>query len=310
MTETLSLADDPILDAPPSGGEARAYALGQEAARASDKLPALERMGEKVARSLKDAIEPLARARAQVPAPRMALSSFGEWQAALPFFTSLSHYRLRPLKGGMLIAIDPGFVTALVESFYGGGSRATRPHKAADFTQSEELLLKRLVDKLVEILALHWRDLTPVEPVLAARETNIAHVGFLRPADSVAVQTFEIAAGPMRGEIAIVYPLAMLRPIEARLASKVHDDDDAGSTDDWRRRLGAALSQVSLPVRSVLARPEISVAALLALKPGDVIPINLPPRTPLLAGRHRIAEGVIGEQDGRAALMIERVGDE
>jgi flagellar motor switch protein FliM len=94
------------------------------------------------------------------------------------------------------------------------------------------------------------------------------------------------------------------------MATKVHDDDDSSSNDAWRRRLGHALAQVSLPVRSVLARPEISVAGLLALKPGDVIPITLAPRTPLLAGSRRIAEGVIGEQEGRAALMIEKVGDE
>jgi flagellar motor switch protein FliM len=100
----------------------------------------------------------------------------------------------------------------------------------------------------------------------------------------------------------------MLRPIEEKLEARVQDEDLAAN-EDWRWRLGQALSQVSLPVRSVLARPEISVAELLTLKIGDVIPINLQPRTPLLAGAHRIADGVIGEQDGRAALMIEKVGN-
>jgi flagellar motor switch protein FliN/FliY len=38
-----------------------------------------------------------------------------------------------------------------------------------------------------------------------------------------------------------------------------------------------ALENVRLPVRSVLARPELSVAQLMALKPGDVIPITLAP---------------------------------
>jgi len=102
--------------------------------------------------------------------------------------------------------------------------------------------------------------------------------------------------------------LDFLRTIEEKLEARVHDDDMTASAD-WRWRLGQALEQVSLPVRSVLARPEISVAELLALKPGDVIPITLPPRTPLLAGARRIADGVIGEQDGRAALMIEKVGN-
>ena len=291
--------------------EPRPFTLGQDGARETERLVTLERMGEKLVRTLKGAIEPFARARAQITTPPLLIETFGEWQDTLPAFVSLSLYRLRPLKGGMLIAIEPAFIAALVERFYGGASAgAARAPRIADFTASEELLLHRLMDRIIAILTEHWQEVTPVETSLAGRETSAAHIGFLRPEEAVVVQRFAIEAGGRPTTIAIVYPLAMLRPIEARMATKVHDDDDASSNDAWRRRLGHALAQVSLPVRSVLARPEISVAGLLALKPGDVIPITLAPRTPLLAGSRRIADGVIGEQEGRAALMIERVGDE
>jgi flagellar motor switch protein FliM len=36
-----------------------------------------------------------------------------------------------------------------------------------------------------------------------------------------------------------------------------------------------------------------------------VIPITLSQTVPLLVGNRRFAEGTIGEQDGRAAMMIE-----
>jgi flagellar motor switch protein FliM len=64
---------------------------------------------------------------------------------------------------------------------------------------------------------------------------------------------------------------------------------------------------VRLEARSVLARPNISVAELLQLKPGDVIPISVPALVPLLVAGRPVALGKIGDQDGRAALKIEKV---
>ena len=288
--------------------EAQKFVFGQEGPRQAERLTGLERMGEKLARAIRPAIEPIARARITVTAEPLEIRAFQEWQDEQPEFSALTLYRLRPLKGGMLVQIEANFIASLVEIFYGGASGTSIKRKAGDFSASEELLLNRLLEKISNILATHWNEVTPIELAFGVRETNVAHLPFLRGDETVVVQKFSIGAGVQPTTISVLYPLAMLRPIEEKLEARVHDEDRAAS-EDWRWRLGQALSQVSLPVRTVLARPEVSVAELLALKPGDVIPITLPPRTPLLAGARCIADGVIGEQDGRAALMIEKVGN-
>jgi flagellar motor switch protein FliM len=289
-------------------GDVQPFVFGQDGPRPAERLSGLERMGEKIARAMRPAIEPIARARVTVTCEPLELRTFQEWQNEQPDFSALTLYRLRPLKGGMLVQIDANFVASLVEIFYGGAPGASVKRKPGDFTASEELLLNRLLEKIATILASHWNDVTPVELAFGTRETNVAHLPFLRGDEMVVVQKFTVSAGIAPTVIPVLYPLSMLRPIEEKLEARVQDEDLAAN-QDWRWRLGQALSQVSLPVRSVLARPEISVAELLSLKVGDVIPINLQPRTPLLAGARRIADGVIGEQDGRAALMIEKVGN-
>jgi len=315
--EALSPAEsqvilDELAEAAPgiafASGDVQPFVFGQEGPRPAERLTGLQRMGDKLARAIRPAIEPIARARVSVTAEPLELCTFQEWQDRQPEFSALTLYRLRPLKGGMLIQVDANFIASLVEIFYGGAPGASVKRKPGDFTASEELLLNRLLDKVSGILAAHWNEVTPVELAVGARETNPALMPFLRGDEMVVVQKFTIGAGVQPTVISVLYPLSMLRPIEEKLETRVQDEDLAAN-EDWRWRLGQALSQVSLPVRSVLARPEISVAELLALKPGDVIPINLQPRTPLLAGAHRIADGVIGEQDGRAALMIDKVGN-
>ena len=49
------------------------------------------------------------------------------------------------------------------------------------------------------------------------------------------------------------------------------------------------------------------MSQLMQLKPGDVIPITLPAKAPLIVADRRLAFGTIGEREGKAALMIEQV---
>ena len=75
----------------------------------------------------------------------------------------------------------------------------------------------------------------------------------------------------------------------------------------WTATLNSALKTVRLPVRSVLARPEISLVKLLSLEVGDIIPLTIPRNVPVTVAGRSFASGGIGESNGNAAIMIERI---
>jgi len=104
--------------------EVQSFAFGQDGPRSAERLIGLERMGEKLARAIRPAIEPIARARVSVTAEPIEIRSFQEWRSEQPAFSALTLYRLRPLKGGMLVQIEADFIAALVEIFYGGAPGA------------------------------------------------------------------------------------------------------------------------------------------------------------------------------------------
>ena len=290
-----------------SSSEVVPFALGVEDCRPTQRLAGLERISERMARSLRGAMEPYSRCKTQVNADAIENRRFEDWCADQRDFTSLSLYRLRPLKGGMMIVIESEFITSLVDAFYGGRGQVPA-HKKSEFTVSEERMLARLTEMLVGQLKDAWVEVMKLEPVLVSRENNPAYATVAKPHDTVIVQRFTLVPAQGRpGMITFIYPQATLRPIEPQLSAKVRDD--AGPVDaEWRQRLFYAVEDVRLPVRSVLARPELTMAQLMSLKPGDVIPINLAPKVPLLVGSKRFAEGTIGEQEGRAALLVEAVG--
>ena len=288
----------------PQEREIAPYALGQRKDRPVAQLAHLERMNERIARRLRDVIEPIAQTRTKVDAIPLETRRFDEWQRNQASYVSLSLFRVRPVKGMMMIAIEPGFITNMVDAFYGGTGNGLAT-KGGEFTPSEQRLRKRLADAIVDVLTSSWGDTYPLQFEFSTHETNADFANMVRPDEAVVVQSFTVKPGMSRStRIEILYPLAMLQPIEDEIAARAQagiGGDDA----EWRGRLASALDNVALPVRSVLARPEMTVAQLLSLKPGDVIQITLSQTVPLLVGNRRFAEGTIGEQDGRAALMIE-----
>ncbi|WP_083672113.1 flagellar motor switch protein FliM [Sphingomonas montana] len=293
--------------AKPATKDVQPFVLGGEAFHPTARLAGLERIAERLTQPLRAIVEPFSRTRTEVIAQPIETVRFDVWKDRMPGFQSISLFRLRPMKAGLLIAVEPGFVARLVDTFYGGAGKAGRA-VAREFTPTEDQMLTRITDELVEKLVAIWADVVTVSPSLGGRETKIDHVSLVRGDEPVVVQRFVVTPmGQPASTVSLVWSLAAIRPFEAQLAAKVHDD--AGPADaDWRARMAHALENVRLPVRSVLARPELSVSQLMQLKVGDVIPITLAQKAPLIVASRKFAHGTIGERDGRAALMIEQVG--
>jgi flagellar motor switch protein FliM len=289
-----------------AAGGPQPFSFGSEPARPLAAIPALHRMSERAARKLREKIEPISRIKPRVSADPVAVRRFEAWKAEQPEFTSISLYRFRPLKGGLMVSIEPELIGRLVDAFYGGaGIHGERVVK--EFTPTEERLLTRLSEALIETLTEVWAEVIPVKAQLTSRETNTAYAALVGDDEPVAVARFTITLGHGRPSVVdIVYPVASLRAIESQMSAKVHDDSGMSGAE-WRERMCAALGEVRIQARSVLARPTVSVSELLQLKAGDLIPISLPAVVPLLVAGRQIALGKMGEQDGRAALRIEKV---
>jgi flagellar motor switch protein FliM len=289
-----------------ASGPARPFAFGGEVPRTMSAIPAIDRLNERMVRRLRDVIEPFARVKPKVATEPCIVRSFAEWQAEQDEFTSLSLYAFRPMKGAILLRIEPDFVSRLVDASY-GGSGAQAPRRAREFTATEESLLGRLSEALIGALAEAWAEIVPVRPQLRARETNVGFAGLAKADEMVALARFTISPWPGHSTVVeFVYPVAGLRSIEPELAATSREDVTA-KTGEWRARLGCAVGEVRIEARTVLARPELSLAELMQLKAGDIIPVSLSRHVPLIVAGRRVALGTVGEHDGRAALKIEKM---
>jgi flagellar motor switch protein FliM len=317
MTDQPTLSGDEIaalmneLHEPPARSEGasatpRPFAFGSDAARPMNALPALDRINERMSKRLRDVLEPFARIKPSVGAEDSIIKLYGDWKAEQPEFFSLSLYGFKPLKGSVMLAVQPEFVSRLVDAYY-GGSGDLPTIASREFTATEESLLGRFTDEVMNVLAKVWSEIVPVRPQLRSREVNIGFANLARNDEPVAVTRFVVKLG--RGAAAsidILYPVSSLRSVEQELLATSPEDVSARG-EEWRERLAAAVGHVRVKARTVLARPELSLAELMQLRPGDVIPISLPAQVPLLVEGRAIALGTIGEHDGKAALKIEKI---
>ena len=286
--------------------DVQTYAFGRGESQAPMMLSGLDRLGEKLGRRIRALVEPICGVRPQVEAQDAQLLDFSAWSAQVPAFTSISIYRVAPLKGQVLLRMDAAMISTLVDCFYGGiGNRPLPPR--GEFTPTEDRLIARLSESLLSRLVETWSDILPLEPALIVRETGVGFAASAQPGDQMVVQRFMI--GITRDQlwpVDLVFPLAALRAVEPLMGTRLPADDDQ-KDPVWQARSARRMRDIRLPARTVLARPNLSLAELMQLKVGDVIPVTISRSLPLIVGNRIVARGSIGEQDGRAAFQIEKI---
>ena len=287
--------------------EVQALKLGQTELQAPVTLSGVDKLGEQLGRRIRALIEPMAGGKPTVTAQDTETVNYDLWSAMAPSFSALSVYKLHPLKGSVLVSIDPALVSALVDRFYGGAGGKLNNIRA-EFSPSEERIIVKLADGIMAALVTAWSDILALEHTLVSRETDPQALSLGDSNDQMLVQQFRVNLGGKDQEwpIDLIFPVVALRQLEPLMATG--DPDEKGHPDPlWRARLAHQMQNIRLPARTVLARPTLNIDQLLALKPGDVIPVNLNRNIPLIVEHRVLDHGTIGEQNGHAAFRIEKL---
>lgn len=287
--------------------DVKPYQFGKGAAQQSPALlNAIEKLGDRLARQLRILLEPLCGSRPMVTAKPVDRTMFMMWDACVPPFTSLSLYRLHPIKGVVALRMDAPLISCLVDRFYGGRGNAPST-EAREFRPTENRLIDRLSGQIMTMLVKSWADVVPMEATLIGRETGVVQAEIAEADADVVVQSFEVNLGERDSwTIEFIYPLDGLSSVEGVNVPRAVEAPRAADPR-WQRDLSDCMDNVRLPARTVLARPNLRMTELLALKEGDVINIHIARHLPLLIGDRVFAHGTIGEQDGRAAFMVEKL---
>lgn len=290
----------------PRAGAEHAPALGTTNLNPFGDLHSVQHLSVRLAKSLKGSFEPLVGEGVRCWAEPLSVQRFGDYRAERPqTLTAWLPLAMAPGRGRALIVIDGHFAFEMLDRFFGGEGEAPEP-LPAEFTGSAETLLTRLSATIASQLAPAWELLARIEFVPAQLFSSLSAVPELDAGDAMVVTRLGLAVGEARPQwIDILYPVAALKPYTPSLTAKVIGGEPEPEPE-WRNGLTRAALGLRLPVRSVLAEPVVPLSTLMALKPGDVIPISFGPDVPVMVARQQIGCGTVGTANGQAAIRLTR----
>jgi flagellar motor switch protein FliM len=217
------------------------------------------------------------------------------------FLTSV----VRAKKGCAYVAFPHSLFEQVFVAYYGGYDPDTSKLEA--FTPTQIRFAERLASKLSSAVSTSW-----LEAPLANFESDkiaLNEVDLRRPDPQIHFTAIEIVVTLKRSESFTISVAISSDLIAARAGANPYARASSqGQKGDWADKLMRQAGSVKLPVRAILARPEIPAARLLALKCGDVIPIVMPSIVPVTVGGRLFAHARMGEQKGSVAICIENIG--
>ena len=291
---------------PPEPGEARSYDFASQDRIVRGRLPTLEMINERFARTWRIGLFNLLRRSADLSVRGVELVRFGEYMHSLQVPTNLNLVKMKPLRGTALVVYEPRLIFTVVDNFFGGNGKYHTRIEGREFTPTEmrviQLLLKQTFADLVEA----WAPVMPVEFEYLNSEVNPHFANIISPREYIVVSKFHVELEGGGGEFHVSLPYSMLEPIREQLDAGVQSDR-VERDESWTRAMRNQLQDAEVELACALATRQISLRELSRLKVGDVIPIDLPKTVELQVEQMPLFTGDFGTHNGRNAIKVTSV---
>lgn len=290
-------------DAGLADGEAQNYDFTSQDRIVRGRMPTLEMINERFARYFRISLFNMLRRTAEISIGGVQMLKFAEYVHSLFVPTSLNLVKVNPLRGTGLFVFDPKLVFIVVDNYFGGDGRFPTKIEGREFTPTEQRVIQRILHQAFEDLIQAWRPVMPISFEYMNSEVNPQFANIVSPTEVVVVSTFHIELEGGGGTLHVTLPYSMVEPIRDLLDAGVQSDR-AEVDDRWRIAIREEMKGAPVELSSVLTETTISMRDLLTLKPGDVIPIDLPETVTLRAEDIPVFRGRFGVSQGNRAIKI------
>jgi flagellar motor switch protein FliM len=265
------------------------------------RMPVLDRLNERWVTEFERKLGELIRQPLEVTLQEVQLSPYGNWLAAQAVPTSFNLYTVKPWPRNALVAVDGKLLFALVNAYY-GGTRVTQAARES-LTPTEQRLNKIVIDLLVELFRKALSPVAALEFAQVQSEVNAGYVNMATPSETVVVTRVEVTLKEQGGSICLLLPLSSFEPVRDKLAEGLKTVSPE-TRKRWREGLAARLEHTELTLTSVFLETAVTMRELLQMKPGDILPIEMPKTAVLRSGSRPLLRGKFGLSRGYNAVSV------
>ncbi|WP_299595876.1 flagellar motor switch protein FliM [uncultured Microbulbifer sp.] len=272
-----------------------------------ERLHSIDVINERFARNFRVSLFNLIRRSADISVESVRYQSFKDFARNLPVPTNLNLIAMKPLRGTGLMVFPPAMVFMVVDSLFGGDGRFVTRNEGREFTNTEQRVIQRVLNLAINAYQDSWRSVYPLEisylrSELQARFANITN----SPNEIIVNTTFHLEVGNLSERFQICMPYSMIEPLRDRLANPMVDGRDPGD-QTWNRRMAGEIRQSEVELVAEFANIPSRIGKVLALKPGDILPIDLPSKVTARVDGVPVLECEYGSRKGVSALRVAKV---
>lgn len=269
-----------------------------------DHLRALQMSYETFAKRLTTLLASGLRQVCQVSLVAIEHQTYEEYVAGLETPTILSVLEVGLNSGAGLFEFSVPTALGCVDYLLGGpgGEQPVR-----QLTDLESGLLRDLIEQMLGVLRYALEPTVGLEPVLRTIDFNPQFVQAAGPMDSVIVASFQMRVGNQSCVATLCLPFAAVLPrLQGGKDGKPKTVAERAAADLSAVRMREALGGVPLEVQLAFRPTTLTPAQIVALAPGDVIPLRHRVTAPLTveSGGITFAHALAGRQGSRLAGLV------
>ncbi|OUR64657.1 flagellar motor switch protein FliM [Methylophaga sp. 42_25_T18] len=284
-------------------GDARDYDFGNEDRIIRGRMPTLEMINERFSRHFRISLFNMLRRSAEISVAGIQVMKFSEYIHTLFVPTSLNLIHMHPLRGTGLVVFEPKLVFTVLDNYFGGEGRFQARIEGREFTGTELRVIHMVLELVFKDMTDAWSPVMDMEFEFVHHEVNPQFANIVTPSEVVVISTFHIELDGGGGDIHVSYPYSMLEPIRELLDTGLQSDR---SQDDgrWTKSMREEIMVADVTLAANLTETSLSLKKVLDLKPGDIIPIEMPKNIIAKVEDIPLFRATFGEHKSNAALKI------
>lgn len=287
------------------GGGVRDYNLATQERIVRGRMPTMELINERFARYLRVGLFTYMHRNVEVSVGPIKVQKFSEFVRNLVVPTNLNLFIAKPLRGTGLIVLDPNLVFLVVDNLFGGDGRFHTRVEGRDFTPTEQRIIQGLLKVAFSEYEKAWLPVRKLEFEYVRSEMNPQFANIATPSEIVVAASFTLEFGGSQAEMHFCFPYSMLEPIRETLYSTMQSDHIT-QDNRWVSMMGKQLQSAEVTLTARLGSARVTLGDIVNMKPGDVIPLTIPPLIQAEVDGIPFMECHYGVLRGQYALKVER----
>lgn len=286
----------------PSESQIRNYDFSRREKIIRGHMPFLDSVAETFSRLFRNSLSGFLGQALEIERSGIQVQHFFEFTQGWPQQTLFSFAKFAPLKGRVVVAIEPNLAFTIIDHYFGGQKPTQLNHGVQRLTPAMMRVIELSLSLIFNDLRKAWKPVMALDIDYSPVELNpdFAHVA--GPDEIVVMTSMRVMMKGGEGNLNIAMPYSMVEPVKEQLSSNL-----TGSPEDdrlWKDFFCRQLLNAEIYVASQLARKQMTIREVMRLKKGDVIAIDQPETATLNAKNIALYYGKPGLSGGRYALQI------